>query len=86
MGLGDAGVGDTQWDDAMNEEPNEEPKRYRTKSGTILTEEDLARLADEAERGYCTALVSTDDFTARCFRPMPCPVHGPDPDPEQEQP
>jgi hypothetical protein len=49
---------------------------YRTKSGTILTDDDLRALADEAERGYCTALVSTEDFRARCFKPMPCPVHG----------
>jgi hypothetical protein len=50
-------------------------KRYRTKSGTVLTEADLQRLVDEAEAGYCTAIVETEDFRARCFRPMPCPIH-----------
>ena len=29
-----------------------EPHSYRTKSGRILSERDLAELADEAERGY----------------------------------
>jgi hypothetical protein len=51
-------------------------KRYVTKSGTVLTEEDLKKLADEAEGGYCIERVSTQDFIARCFKPMPCPIHG----------
>ena len=45
---------------------------YRTRSGAVLTEADLDRLADEAERGYCTELVTRD---ARCFKPMPCAEH-----------
>jgi len=59
-----------------------EGKRYRTKSGTILTDVDLERLADEAEAGYCTAIVETKDdhgremWRSRCFKPMPCPDHG----------
>ena len=28
------------------------PRTYRTKSGKILTDEDIEALADEAERGY----------------------------------
>ena len=56
-------------------------KRYRTRSGTILTEADLARLVEEAERGYCTVIVETADSRARCFQPMPCPVHGGDDEP-----
>jgi hypothetical protein len=54
-------------------------KKYRTKSGTILTEEDLQRLADEAERGYCVAIVEVREgegnIFARCFKPLPCPDH-----------
>jgi hypothetical protein len=48
---------------------------YVTKSGTVLSRADLERLADEAEAGYCVELVETPDARARCFRPMPCPVH-----------
>lgn len=51
-------------------------RRYVTKSGAVLTKRDLERLADEAERGYCTETVWTeDDYVARCFRPLPCPLH-----------
>lgn len=32
--------------------PSPESKEYRTKSGRVLTDEDIERLADEAERGY----------------------------------
>lgn len=55
------------------------PRTYTTKSGTKLTEDDLRRLADEAERGYCVAIVETADHRVRCFRPLPCPIHGDDP-------
>jgi len=48
---------------------------YRTRSGAVLTEADLDRLADEAERGYCTELVTRDSVVARCFKPMPCAEH-----------
>lgn len=32
--------------------PESEPPQYKTRSGKILTDEDIQRLADEAERGY----------------------------------
>jgi len=51
-------------------------KTYRTQSGTILTERDLDRLANEAEAGYCVEKVRTGDSIVRCFKPMPCSVHG----------
>jgi len=54
-------------------------KRYVTKSGAVLTEADLARLVREGERGYCVAIVTTEDGSqARCFRPMPCAEHAED--------
>jgi hypothetical protein len=48
---------------------------YMTQSGAVLTQADLGRLADEAERGYCTELVTRDSVVARCFEPMPCAEH-----------
>jgi len=53
-----------------------EGKLYRTKSGAMLTADDLRRIATEAEQGYCVERVTTDEAIARCFRPMPCPIHG----------
>jgi hypothetical protein len=50
-------------------------KTYVTKSGTVLTEADLKKLADEAEAGYCTATVEAADHRARCFKPLPCSIH-----------
>lgn len=94
--------------------------RYVTRSGAVLTDADLARLADllhrvatlphyrpprdpegpgpftgfvempdempdelesfrgypGAEVGYCVEVVEVDGFIARCFRPVPCPLHG----------
>jgi hypothetical protein len=40
----------TPYNERMSE--TGEPGTYRTKTGRILTDEDLEALADEAERGY----------------------------------
>jgi hypothetical protein len=50
-------------------------KTYVTKTGMVLTEADVQRLADEAEGGYCVVIVDTGEVLARCFKPLPCPDH-----------
>lgn len=49
-------------------------KVFKTKSGKILTEEDIQRLADEAEKGYdicscgkCTARAEYDGYCLKCY-------------------
>jgi len=44
----------------------EKTKRYRTKSGKVLTDADIQALADEAERGYDTEMLKS----GRRGRPM----------------
>jgi len=48
------------------------PRVYVTKAGTVLTEDDLDRLAAEAERGYCTWGTCLGRV---CGKPLPCPTH-----------
>lgn len=46
-----------------------------TKTGKVLTDADIAALADEAERGYCVTRWGPGN-SLLCGLPMPCPIHG----------
>jgi hypothetical protein len=47
---------------------------YVTATGRVLSDADIDALAEEANRGYCTAY-RTAPAAGRCWRPLPCDEH-----------
>lgn len=72
------------WQKGNADRERQEVEALRTKSGKVVSDEDIERWAAEAERGYCVELDDEgtmksrhdENEPTRCGRPLPCPKHG----------